>query len=142
MLERTATVRWEGGLRDGRGHIRLGGGAWEGPYSFTSRFEDGPGTNPEELLGAAHAGCFSMAFAKALADAGHPPRQIRTTARVRLEQAAGGFAITRIGLRTEVEVPGLSDQEFQRIAEAAKVGCPVSKALASTRIELEALRTG
>ncbi len=140
MPVRKAQAHWEGKLRDGRGRMRLGSGAWEGPYSFVSRFQDGQGTNPEELIGAAHAGCFSMAFAKALEDAGFPARRIDTTAEVTLEAVAGGFGITAIHLRTTADVPGISGPEFERVAQAAKTGCPVSKALAGTRIELDATR--
>ena len=135
-----AEASWEGKLREGRGHMRLGSGAWEGPFSFRSRFEERQGTNPEELIGAAHAGCFSMAFAKTLEDAGFPPRRVETKADVRLEQTPTGFAITRIRLHTDADVPGIAEEEFQRLAAAAKSGCPVSKALAGTQIELEARR--
>ena len=104
MAIRTANARWEGGLRDGNGTMAFGSGAFEGAYSFSSRFEEGAGTNPEELIGAAHAGCFSMALANDLAAAGHEPNWIETTARVHLEPVEGGFGITRIELATEGEV--------------------------------------
>jgi osmotically inducible protein OsmC len=118
--------------------MRLGSGAFEGAYSFTSRFENGPGTNPEELLGAAHAGCFSMALSAGLSRAGHPPTRVHTTAEVHIERGEAGFGITRIDLRTEAEVPGIDDETFRREAESAKSGCPVSKALAATEITLDA----
>jgi lipoyl-dependent peroxiredoxin len=129
MAVRTATAQWDGGLRDGNGRMRLGGGAYEGPYSFQSRFEEGQGTNPEELIGAAHAGCFSMALAAELGRAGHEPTRIATTARVHLLKRDDGFAIARIELDTEGEVPGIDEATFQEKAEAAKAGCPVSRAL-------------
>ena len=138
MAVRTADAQWEGSLQDGNGTMRLGSGAFEGRYSFASRFEDGPGTNPEELIGAAHAGCFSMALSGALSRAGHPPTRIQTTARVHIERGDDGFAITRIELATEAEVPGLDEPAFREQAETAKATCPVSKALAGTEISLEA----
>src|SRR5919197_5512421 len=107
MAVRTSSARWEGDLRGGSGTMTLGGGAFEGQYSFGSRFEEGAGTNPEELIGAAHAGCFSMAFANILAEAGHDPQRVETTARVHLEPRDEGPAITRIELQTEAEVPGI-----------------------------------
>src|SRR2546421_593227 len=123
MPERSATARWEGGLKDGKGTMRLGSGAFEGQYSFSSRFEEGTGTNPEELIGAAHAGCFSMSLANILAEAGHPPRRIETGARVHLEQADGGSAITRIELSTEGEVGGIDADEFQRSVRSRQGVC-------------------
>ena len=138
MAVRTADARWEGSLQDGTGTMRLGSGAFEGRYSFASRFEDGPGTNPEELIGAAHAGCFSMALSGALSRAGTPPTSISTSARVHIERGDAGFGITRIELATEAEVPGLDEAGFKEQAEAAKATCPVSKALAGTEITLDA----
>ena len=138
MPVRSAEAQWEGSLQDGAGKMRLGSGAFEGRYSFSSRFEDGPGTNPEELIGAAHAGCFSMALSGGLTRAGHPPMRVHTTAKVHIERGDAGFAITRIELQTEAEVPGLDEETFRREAEAAKAGCPVSKALAGTEILLDA----
>ncbi|MGH8983158.1 MAG: OsmC family protein [Acidimicrobiia bacterium] len=138
MAIRTADAQWEGSLQDGNGTMRLGSGAFEGRYSFASRFEDGPGTNPEELIGAAHAGCFSMALSGALSRAGHPPTRIQTAARVHIERGDDGFAITRIELDTEAAVPGLDEPAFREQAETAKATCPVSKALAGTEISLEA----
>jgi osmotically inducible protein OsmC len=110
--------------------MRLPSGAYEGPYTFASRFEEGQGSNPEELIAAAHAGCFSMAFSNGLAQAGFTPTSVRTTARVHLERLeAGGFGITRIDLDTEGVVPGIDDAKFQELAETAKQTCPVSRAL-------------
>ena len=138
MPARTATARWEGGLRNGKGSMRLGGGAFEGQYSFSSRFEDGAGTNPEELIGAAHAGCFSMALSAGLEKAGHPPNSVDTTASVHLSPADGGFRISRIELSTTADVPGIDAAAFAEEAEAAKQNCPVSKALAGVDIALDA----
>ena len=129
-MDRKAEVRWEGDLRGGRGQIKLGSGAFEGSYSFGTRFEGAPGTNPEELLGAAHAGCFSMALSLFLGNAGHPPTKIETTATVHLNKVGEGFSITGIDLATRGLVPGISAAEFQRLAEDAKANCIVSKALA------------
>jgi len=142
MPARTATARWEGGLRDGSGTMRLGSGAYEGAYSFASRFEDGTGTNPEELLGAAHAGCFSMALSAGLERGGHPPTSVDTTAHVHLERADGGFRIGRIELECTAVVPGVDDAAFQEEAAAAKAGCPVSQALAAVDISLTATLAG
>ena len=138
MPARHSTAKWTGGLKDGSGTMKLGGGAWEGSYSFPSRFEDGTGTNPEELLGASHAGCFSMAFGHGLAQAGFTPRRIQTHAKVHLGKVEGGFAITRIDLESEADVPGIDEATFQEQAEAAKKGCPVSKALSGVDIRLQA----
>jgi lipoyl-dependent peroxiredoxin len=138
MATRSANAKWEGALRDGSGTMALGSGAFEGQYSFSSRFEEGTGTNPEELVGAAHAGCFSMALANILAEAGHKPERIETSARVHLGQVEGQPAITRIELSTAGKVPDVDDEEFQRHASAAKEGCPVSKALAGVEISLDA----
>lgn len=138
MPVRNAKAQWEGDLAQGRGRMALGSGAFEGPFSFKSRFEQGDETNPEELLGAAHAGCFSMAFSNELSEAGHTPESIRTQARVHFEVTDDGPAITRIELATQGRVPGIGDDEFQRIAEAAKTGCPVSKLFQGTTIELSA----
>lgn len=118
--------------------MAFGSGAFEGQFSYASRFEEGPGTNPEELIGAAHAGCFSMAFANTLATGGHDPQRVETTARVHLEPAEEGPSITRIELQTEAEVPGIDPGEFQQLAETAKANCPVSKALAGVDITLDA----
>jgi len=142
MPTRNAEAQWEGDLKSGRGQVRLGSGAYQGPYSFQSRFESGAGTNPEELIAAAHAGCFSMALAHALAQAGHPARRVHTTAKVHLEKTAGGFAIPRIDLVTEADVPGIDAAEFHRQAEQAKQSCPVSKLLAAAEITLDARLVG
>lgn len=138
MPVRTAHAEWNGSLMDGKGKMKLGSGAYEGSYSFKSRMEEGPGTNPEELIGAAHAGCFSMAFAAGLAKAGFAPTFVRTKATVRFDKQEAGFAITGIQLSTEVAAPGIDEATFQEQAKAAKVNCPVSKALASVDIELDA----
>lgn len=138
MATRTARAEWRGTLREGEGRMELGSGAFTGRYSFPSRFENGEGTNPEELIGAAHAGCFSMALAAGLVKAGHRPERIATTATVHLDKAEGGFAITAIELETEAEVPGIDNAAFAEQAEAAKRDCPVSKALAGTKITLAA----
>ncbi len=138
MPARTASAVWEGDLKSGKGRMKLGSGAYEGPYSFLSRFEEGTGTNPEELIGAAHAGCFSMALSAGLDKAGIKARRIQTEARVHLEKVGDGFKITRIDLRTVGEVPGIDEKKFREHAEGAKKGCPVSKALAGAEITLDA----
>ena len=143
MPVRTAEARWQRSLQDGSGTMRLGSGAFEGAYSFQSRMENGPGTNPEELIGAAHAGCFSMAFANGLTQAGHKPQEIRTTASVHFDKTEQGWGITRIDLATEANVPDIDEAAFKRLAEDAKKNCPVSKALAATPITLSAtLKSG
>ncbi|HNZ17016.1 MAG TPA: OsmC family protein [Candidatus Hydrogenedentes bacterium] len=138
MPTRKAEARWEGSLIKGTGTMKLGSGAYEGPFSFGTRFQDAPGTNPEELIGAAHAGCFSMAFSALLGDAGFTPERIDTTAKVTIDKVEGGFAITRIDLDMTARIPEISASRFAEIANQAKEGCPVSKALAGTRIELNA----
>jgi osmotically inducible protein OsmC len=143
MPARTANARWEGGLRDGKGNMRLGGGAFEGQYSFSSRFEEGVGTNPEELIAAAHAGCFSMAFSGGLEKAGFTPNSVETEAKVHLSPAdGGGFRISRIDLVTNADVPNIEEDAFQQAAQAAKEGCPVSKALAAVEITVNATLAG
>jgi osmotically inducible protein OsmC len=137
MKTSEARAEWKGPLKDGQGHVELASGPFNGAYSFTSRFEAGSGTNPEELIAAAHAACFSMALAHGLSSAGHAPTRIATTARVTIAQAEGGFAITDITLETEGVVPDLDETTFRQQAETAKHGCPVSKALAGTSIELK-----
>src|SRR5689334_7277000 len=117
MPARTAEAQWEGSLQEGKGTMRLGSGAFEGQYSFSSRFEEGTGTNPEELIGAAHAGCFSMALSAGLGRAGYTPTRVHTTATVHLEKGDAGFRISRIDLRTEAEVPGIDDAAFQEQAD-------------------------
>ncbi len=138
MATRYADAVWEGGLQDGRGTMRLGSGAFEGSYTYQSRFEDGPGTNPEELIAAAHAGCFSMALSSDLGKAGYRPERIRTRAEIRLEKVDGRSTITRVHLNMEAKVPGIEENRFQQIADGAKKGCPVSRALAGVEITLEA----
>jgi osmotically inducible protein OsmC len=138
MPVRQAKAVWEGGLKDGHGTVALGSGAFEGRYSFGSRFEEAGGTNPEELIGAAHAGCFSMALAAGLGRAGHQPKRVATAAKVHLEKVGEGFKITRIELACEAEVPGLDDAAFQEAARKAKEGCPVSQALGGVEITLQA----
>ena len=138
MVMRSSDAEWRGDLKSGKGSMRLGSGAFEGSYSFPSRFENGQGTNPEELIAAAHAGCYSMAFSHGLASAGHTPTSVRTTARVHLEQAGGGFAITRIELDCQAQVPGIDEATFRKLGDEAKKNCPVSKALAGTEITLNA----
>jgi osmotically inducible protein OsmC len=138
MPVRTAEAEWKGNLSRGSGRMKLGSGAFEGSYSFPSRFEEGPGSNPEELIGAAHAGCFSMALSHILSEAGHIPDVVHTTAKVRIEKVEDGFKITSIELQTKGKVPGIDEETFQEKAEAAKEGCPVSQALAGTEIKLQA----
>ena len=130
MTIREAFAEWQGTLKEGGGRLRLGSGVFEGAYSFPSRFENGPGTNPEELIAAAHAGCFSMALTFILGQDGHVARNIRTTTKVHLGATAAGPTITRIELETQADIPGLEPAEFQRMAETAKTTCLVSRALA------------
>jgi len=139
MAIRTANARWEGTLTEGSGVMRTGKGGLSGNYSFKSRFEEGEGTNPEELIGAAHAGCFSMALSKALGDAGFSPTAIDTTASVHFDRVDGQMTITRVDLATSAAVPGIDDAQFQQVAAAAKAGCPVSRLLSkSAEITLSA----
>jgi len=138
MASRTSEAEWLGDLKTGAGKVRLGSGAFEGQYSFNSRFAEGVGTNPEELIAAAHAGCFSMALSAALTEAGHPPARIHTTAKIHFGPVAGGFAISRIDLDTEGTVPGIDAAAFEKFAAGAKANCPVSKALAAIEITLTA----
>ena len=142
MPTRNARAMWEGDLKSGKGSMKLGSGAYEGQYSFASRFENGTGTNPEELIAAAHAGCFTMAFSNGLSQAGHVPTKVETTAKVHLEKSDAGFGIPRIDLVTEAVVPGLDEAKFQELAEAAKKNCPVSKLLAAAEITLDAKLVG
>lgn len=138
MPTRSADAVWEGGLKDGKGTMKLQSGVCTTSYSFATRFENAQGTNPEELIGAAHAGCFSMALSAALGKAGYKPEKIATNAKVTVEQVPDGFKITRIELTTTAKIPGIDNAAFQQQAEAAKKGCPVSKALAGTDIHLKA----
>jgi osmotically inducible protein OsmC len=135
---RHAEAEWRGSLKDGSGNLKTETGALVSPYSFRSRFEGGGETNPEELLGAAHAGCFSMALTAALSKDGHPPTSIQTKAAVHLEKIDAGFSITRIELETTGVVPGIDEAAFQKYAADAKAGCPVSRALSGTQIHLTA----
>jgi osmotically inducible protein OsmC len=139
MPVRKAEAEWKGTLKEGKGEIKTESGVLDkAQYSFSTRFESGKGTNPEELIGAAHAGCFSMAFAAGLEKAGKPAKRVHTTASVRLDKVGEGFGITKIDLVTEAEVPGIDEATFQRTAKGAKEGCPVSKALAGVQISLSA----
>jgi osmotically inducible protein OsmC len=138
MPVRNAHAQWQGSLQDGQGTMALGSGAFEGNYSFRSRMEDGEGTNPEELIGAAHAGCFSMALSLILGNEGHEPESIDTDARVRFDKQGEGFAITSIALTTRGKVPGIDEDEFKRLAGVAKENCPVSQALKAVDITLDA----
>ena len=138
MPTRSSSAEWSGNLARGTGTMSLGSGAFEGSYSFASRFESGEGTNPEELIAAAHAGCFSMALAAALSQADHVPDSVETTARVTIDSVDGTPTITRSELSTEVKVDGLDDAEFQEFAEGARSGCAVSRALAGVEITLAA----
>ena len=142
MPTRNASARWKGSLQQGDGTMKLGSGAYEGPYSFQSRFEDGDGTNPEELIGAAHAGCFSMALSGVLTEAGHEPESIETDAAVHLDKAGDGFAISRIELTTRGRVPELDAAAFEEHAQTAKDNCPVSQALTGVEISVEASLEG
>lgn len=129
-MKKTASAIWEGGLKDGKGQISTESGALKNnPYGFNTRFEDTPGTNPEELIGAAHAGCFSMALAMMLGEAKLTPERIDTAAEVTLDKQSDGFAITAVHLVLRAKVPGASEEQFQEIANKAKQGCPVSKVL-------------
>jgi osmotically inducible protein OsmC len=131
MPKRIASAEWNGSLQEGQGTMRMASGAYEGPYSFQSRFQEADGTNPEELIAAAHAGCFSMALSGDLGRAGYQPEHVETTATVHLELGDAGPRIARIDLDTRASVPGISAEEFQQVAEGTKENCPVSKALAA-----------
>jgi osmotically inducible protein OsmC len=138
MPIRKADAIWEGELQGGKGTMRFGSGAFEGQYSFSSRFEEGTGTNPEELIAAAHSGCYSMALSGALGRNETPPTKVETTAKVHLTKAEVGFQITLIELETAATVPGIDEATFQRIAHDVKSACPVSKLLTGAEITLEA----
>ncbi|MGD2069150.1 MAG: OsmC family peroxiredoxin [Gemmatimonadota bacterium] len=142
MPVRTARAEWNGNLKEGTGSVRTESGAVDGPYNFPSRFEEGDQTNPEELVGAAHAACFAMALSNILASHGHDPRSVRATAKVRLEVKEGGAAITGIQLVCRATVGDIEEDHFLEHAEEAKKGCPVSKALAAVPIELDAALEG
>jgi osmotically inducible protein OsmC len=138
MAIRTANAEWNGNLRQGAGHMRFGQGAFDGQYSFGSRFESGPGTNPEELIAAAHAGCFSMALSADLERAGYKPESVNTVAKVRIEPVNGAPTINLIELSTTAKVAGLDNAAFQKLAEGTKANCPVSRALKAVEIKLTA----
>jgi osmotically inducible protein OsmC len=130
MATRNASAQWRGNLKEGDGTMALGSGVWEGPFTFKSRFEEGQGTNPEELIGAAEAGCFTMQLSAALSEAGHVPDSVKTEAKVHIRQVDGNPTISQIDLVTRANVPGLDDATFQETATAAKEGCIISRALA------------
>jgi osmotically inducible protein OsmC len=136
MADRKATAIWQGDIKNGKGEMNFAD--YHGQFSFSSRFEEGTGTNPEELLAAAHAGCFSMAFSSALGKAGFVPDKIETTAHIALRQVDGKSKIVSSHLVCKAVVPGILNEEFQKIAEGAKAGCPVSTALAGLEISLDA----
>ncbi|MDR8017226.1 OsmC family protein [Ectopseudomonas guguanensis] len=138
-MKKTASAHWQGGIKDGKGTISTQSGALkDSPYGFNTRFEDKPGTNPEELIGAAHAGCFSMALSKELGEAGMTAESIDTTAQVTLEKVEGGFEISAVHLTLRARIPGAERTAFEKAVEAAKTGCPVSKVLNAT-ITLEGI---
>src|SRR5687767_924560 len=138
MPTRNASAVWNGDLFKGVGNVKLGSGAYEGQYNFSSRFESGTGTNPEELLGASHAACFSMALSAGLGKAGFTPTRVSTTAKVTVDKVGEGFKITKIQLATEAVVPGVDEAKFREVAEATKTGCPISQALSAVPMELDA----
>lgn len=138
MPQRKADAIWKGDLKGGKGTMKFGSGAFEGSYTFASRFEEGTGTNPEELIGAAHAGCYSMALSNELAQAGFTPESVETNANVSLGTVDGAPTITKIKLTVKANIPDIDDDEFQEFAEGAKKNCPVSKALAGVDISLDA----
>jgi osmotically inducible protein OsmC len=138
MPVRKASAVWNGTLKEGNGTMKMQSGAYEGKYSFGSRFQEDPGTNPEELIAAAHAGCFSMALSGGLTKSGFNPERVETSAKAHLEKVGEGFKITRIQLTCQASVPGIDDAAFQEIAAGAKAGCPVSQALAGVDISLDA----
>ena len=141
MAERTATAEWNGSLTEGSGKVALGSGLFEGAFSFSTRMGEEPGTNPEELLGASLAGCYAMALNATLEKEGKPAKSVRTEARVFLGKDDSGFKIDRIDLSADAEVDGIDDAEFQTIAEKVSKGCPISRALAATEINLNATLT-
>ena len=138
MPVRKAEATWKGDLKTGEGWVKSQTGSVSGTFSAPSRFEDGAGTNPEELIGAAHAGCFSMAFSAELSGEGFTPKAIDTKAAVTIEKQGDGYAITGIALSTKCDVPGIDEDTFQNVARRAKENCPVSKALSAVKIDLEA----
>ncbi len=138
MPVKSADAVWNGTLSDGSGHLKTQSGKVDVDYTWKARAENAAGTNPEELIAAAHAGCFSMALSHILTSAGHKPTQIKTSAQVSFEKVGDGFSITKILIKTEGQVPGIDEATFKANAEKAKTGCPVSKALASVPIEMQA----
>jgi osmotically inducible protein OsmC len=139
MATRNGSAEWRGDLKDGSGSLTVGDGVFQGDYSFSSRFEEGEGTNPEELIAAAHASCFAMALSNMLAEHGHAPESVRATAKVHLRPVDGAPTIARIDLDVEAKVPDIDEAHFREHAEEAKAGCPVSRALAGVpEIELNA----
>jgi osmotically inducible protein OsmC len=139
MINRTGSAVWSGGLKDGKGSVSTQSGVLKDTqYGFSSRFEDGTGTNPEELIAAAHAGCFTMALSAQLGEAGMTPQKLETTAKVSLDKADGGFAITAVHLAVTASIPGADEQAFQAAAMRAKEGCPVSKLFKGANITMEA----
>ena len=143
MATRNGSAEWQGDLRGGSGEVTVGDGVFKGNYSFASRFEEGEGTNPEELIAAAHAACFSMALSNILAEHGHAPESVRTVAKVHLRPTDAGPTIRQIDLETEGRVPGIDQDHFAKHAEEAKAGCPVSRALAAVEeINLTATLAG
>ncbi len=142
MPVRTANAQWDGTLKEGKGTMKMSSGAYEGPYSFSSRFENGGGTNPEELIAAAHAGCFSMALSADLGRAGFTPNSVETKADVHLEKSDAGFSIAKIVLTTRADVPGIDQAKLDEIAEGTKANCPVSRALSAVPTEVNATLTG
>ena len=141
MPKRNAEAVWHGDLKTGNGTMKLGSGAYEGMYSFDTRFEDGVGSNPEELIGAANAGCLSIALSAGLAGAGYSPQSVETHAEVDLKKTDDGFSIDSITLDCKANIPNISEEDFQKHAEDAKKGCPVSKALTGVKINLNARLT-
>lgn len=138
MPVKKSSAKWNGDLKSGNGTMGLGSGAFEGEFTFASRFEDGKGTNPEELIAAAHAGCYSMALSNELHAAGHKSEHVSTKAEVTFGMVDGAPTISKIKLISEAKVPGISNEEFQKFAEATKTACPVSRALKAVPLELEA----
>jgi osmotically inducible protein OsmC len=137
-MDKTASAKWQGGIKDGKGSISTQSGVLkDSPYGFKARFEGGPGTNPEELIAAAHAGCFSMALSLALGEAGMVAENIATQAKVTLDKVEGGFAITAVHLDVAVRIPGADQAAFDKAAQGAKAGCPVSKLL-NAKITMDA----
>ncbi len=142
MPVREASAVWEGTIREGKGKMKMASGSYEGPYTWSSRFEEATGTNPEELIAAAHAGCFSMALSGQLTGAKFTPKSINTTAKVHVTKGDAGFSISRIDLVTVADVPGIDNAKFQELAQNAKKGCPVSQALSAVEITLDAKLAG